>query len=107
MNKVFFIFVLLLPTLTYSKLTEETCRQIVEHSKIVLLNKQKGVSIDEMLNKNDEWFKDSSRLQKEHANLTIETAYSLPSFSDPKLNQAQLNEFMSYQYLNCKIAMRK
>jgi len=106
MNKYIFCLILLLPISAFSQITENTCREIVQHSKIVLLNKQNGMPIDEMLKQNDEWFKNASKAQKDYANLTIQMAYSLPSFNDSKLNKDQLNDFLASQYLSCKKAIK-
>lgn len=105
MIRILLIVVLLIPVCTYSKLTEETCRGIMQHAKWVMLSKQIGKPIDEVLKENDQWFKDASKAEKNKANLTIQTAYSLPSYNDKELNKQQLNDFIAYEYLACKKAM--
>lgn len=54
------------------------------------------------IKENDQWFKDASKAEKNKANLTIQTAYSLPSYNDKELNKQQLNDFIAYEYLACK-----
>lgn len=106
MKKIILGFLFILPTLSYAKITEETCRGIVRHAKLVMLYKQSGVPIDEMLKKNDEWFKNATNAEKNKANMTIQMAYSLPSYNDEKLNKAQLNDFIADEYITCRKAIK-
>ncbi|MCU4571066.1 hypothetical protein [Acinetobacter ursingii] len=106
MKKIILGMILLLPTLSSAKITEETCRGIVRHAKLVMLYKQSGIPIDEMLRKNDEWFKNATTAEKNKANMTIQMAYSLAFYNDEKLNESQLNDFIADEYITCKKAMK-